>query len=234
MIVARFTRPPRRTLLSRSLPKDRGSGDDRYAIGPGGRALALCDGASEGWDGAGWAAALASALVRFEEPQAAVTAARATRRAAAVSGDWLTSAAQARGSWSTALALRLSPDGREAQAAAVGDTVLFILDGCEPLASFPLDDPGAFGSTPELVAENGDEEPSFHRASFSLHGLRRPRLALVSDALAARALAEPRLGRNALWAFLLGASDAAFKAWVGAETEAGRLRRDDLTMLAAL
>ena len=234
MIVARTGGPALRTRLARSLPKDRGSGDDRMAFREDGLALALCDGAGEGWDGAGWAEALAEALCRIEDPGRAVEAARAGRRSDPRAEGWLESAARARGSWSTALAVRFEAGGRRVSAAAVGDTVLFLLDGCRPAASFPLDDPGAFGSTPDLVAENGTESPGFSRAEFSLAGLRRPRVALLTDALAARALSEPESGRAGLWAFLLGAPEAAFRAWARVETEAGRLRRDDLSLLAAV
>ncbi len=229
-----LTRQGARLLLKRSLPKDGGRGDDRLAWADGGRTLALCDGASEGWDGAGWAAALARALCRHEDPERAVEEARAERRACARGDGWLESAARARGSWSTALAVRLHAGGRRVSAAALGDTVLFILDGCRPVSSFPLDDPADFGSSPALVAENGSGGEDFLKAEFPLDGLKRPRIALLTDALAARALAEPAAGRSALWAFLLGAPEAAFKAWAKAEIEASRLRRDDLSLLAAV
>ena len=220
--------------MARNLPKDRGLGDDRMAVRSDGLALALCDGAGEGWDGAGWAGALAKALCRTEDPERAVRLARASRAGRPADSGWLEDAARARGSWSTALAVRFEGGGRRVRAAAVGDTVLFLLDGCRPLASFPLDDPGAFGSTPDLVPENGDECIGFAWAEFSLAGLRRPRVALLTDALAARALSEPEAGRSALWAFLLGAPPSAFRAWAIAETAAGRLRRDDLSLLAAV
>ena len=228
--------PPLRGRVVRNLPKDRGLGDDRMAVRPDGLALALCDGASEGWDGAGWAEALARSLCRTWDPERAVRLARAARGRAARTADsgWLEDAARARGSWSTALAVRFEGGGRSVRAAAVGDTVMFLLDGCRPLASFPLDDPGAFGSTPDLVPENGEAKVEFAEAEFSLAGLRRPRVALLTDALAARALSEPEAGRNALWAFLLGAPPSAFRAWAQAETAAGRLRRDDLSLLAAV
>ena len=112
---------------------------------------------------------------------------------------------------------------------------MFLLDGCRPLASFPLDDPGAFGYHPGSGAQNGEESVGFAEAEFSLAGLRRRRVALLTDALAARALSEPEAGRNSLWAFLLGAPPSAFRAWAVAENAAGRrLRRDDLSLLAAV
>lgn len=225
---------PRRSLLVRSLPKDRGAGDDRFAWGDGGRVLSLCDGASEGWDGAGWAAALATALCRMENPVAAVEAARTRRRALGAGAGWLESAARERGSWATALVVRVRAGGRVVEAAAVGDTVLFILDGCKPVTSFPVDHASAFGDSPDLVAENGKESPRFVEAEFPLSGLRAPRLALVTDALAARALSEPEAGRNALWAFLLGSPAKAFSAWARAEIRIGRLKQDDLTLVAVV
>lgn len=62
-----------------ALPRHGDSGEDRWAAAGG--AWALCDGASEGWDGAGWAAALARALVLHTDPREAVRAARRLYRA---------------------------------------------------------------------------------------------------------------------------------------------------------
>lgn len=221
-----------RPLALRSLPKEAGSGDDRAAWMPDGRAWALCDGASEGYDGAGWAEVLSLYLCAHPDAQDAVAQARIARAGRRPPSDWLSEAAQRRGSWSTALAVRVLPGGRSLEVQAVGDTVFFLLDGSEPVMSFPLSDPSSFGSAPDLVPES--EGPAeFSVLQVPLAGLARPRFALATDALAARILSEPAESQASLWRFLLGTPESAFREWARAETDAGRIRKDDLTLVAA-
>jgi len=238
---------PRRLRLRRRLcwAEHGTSGEDRWA--GRGRNWALCDGASEGFDGAGWAACLARQLVRSPSVDQAVARARALyardRQRGQDGVDWLAELGALRGSWSTVLFLRLSRAGSLVQVWARGDTVFLLRDGDETRASFPLDDPGAFGTHPELVADRpdaaADSVPAgaagasgpFRRAAYSLRRLRRPLLVLATDALAQRILRAEGPDRRRLWAFLDRCSAAEFGAWARAEMDAGRLVRDDLTLL---
>ncbi len=297
-----------------ALPRHGDSGEDRWAAAGG--AWALCDGASEGWDGAGWAAALARALVRFEDPREATREARRGYHtfgavytgqpnpnhgagyavqpnphipapgggayavqphpptppprdgayavqpnpqstdytvqpnpspripdlASPTAASWLDEAAAARGSFSTALVVRVSRSGGFVRAYARGDTVLFIRDGLDTLAAFPLDDPGDFSLRPELVADRPAANGSVGGASapvpddflstiIPIGGLRRPVLCLATDALAARVLRAAGSERAELWDFLDRAGAAEVDAWARAETARGALREDDLTLL---
>lgn len=223
-----------------SIPHHGQAGEDRWAGRSG--AWALCDGASEGYDGAGWANCLARSLVRSDSTGAAVLRARIAYQAtrSSLSGqsgssqDWLLERGAARGSWSTALLVRVSRLGGFLQAHACGDTVLFVRDGLEPVCSFPIDDADAFNQSPSLIADRaGDDRGSdaFSSATIMLGGLRRPSLVLASDALAARILAVHGSERRALWAFLAAADAPDLQSWVASEHGCGRLREDDLTML---
>ncbi|MBN1243419.1 MAG: hypothetical protein JXA15_12025 [Spirochaetales bacterium] len=229
-----------------SLPFHGDSGEDRWAAADS--AWALCDGASEGYDGAGWAAALARALVLHADPSAAARAARRQYRAGfgvyAVqpnpetgaapypTSGWLAEASAARGSFSTALAVRASRSGGFVRAYARGDTALFVRDGLETLAAFPLERADDFGLAPDLVSAGGDGTEDFLVATIPVGGTRRPVLCLATDALAARILRAAAGERRELWDFLDRADAAQLDAWARAEIAAGTLREDDLTLLA--
>jgi hypothetical protein len=230
---------PLRSLIS--IPHHGPAGEDRWAGRRG--AWALCDGASEGYDGAGWARCLARSLVSSDSIGTAVQRARAAYQpslapspgqAADRGRDWLREMGEARGSWSTALLVRVSRLGGYLRAEACGDTVLFVRDGYDTVCSFPIDDADAFNQSPALVADRDGEdrgEDAFSSVTILLGGLRRPSLVLASDALAARVLSSHGAERRALWAFLAAAGKAELSSWAEAEQAGGRLRADDLTML---
>ena len=222
-----------RLLTLRSLPKDSRYGDDRVAWRNDGLVWSLCDGASEGYDGSRWADELSRSLCVVQNPEEAVSHARAFRLTKESSVDWLSEAARRRGSWSTALVVQVKAGSRKLRIHAVGDTVFFLLDGSEPLLSFPISDSSDFGSTPDLIPEKGRGSIDFLTMDINLGCLKRPRFALVTDSLAARILSEPPEIRADLWRFLLGAPDASFRKWARTEMNEGRIRRDDLTLLAA-
>jgi len=234
---------PRSFALRRviSIPHHGLEGEDRWAGRAG--AWALCDGASEGYDGAGWARSLARSLVSTNSTYSAVQQARTSYMAsrsslqgqlAGTDQDWLRERGAARGSWSTALLVRVSRLGGFLRAEACGDTVLFVRDGFDPVCSFPIDDADAFNQSPALIADragNDRGDDAFSSVTIMLGGLRRPSLVLASDALAARVLAVHGAERRALWAFLATADTPALQSWAASEHAGGRLRADDLTML---
>ncbi|MBL8967476.1 MAG: hypothetical protein JNG85_10720, partial [Spirochaetaceae bacterium] len=154
-------------------------------------------------------------------------------RAAAGPRDWLADRARARGSWSTALLVEIGRGGRSLRASAIGDSCLFVLDGLELRAAFPLDSPAAFSNTPELVEDRARPgsggTPRFRSVVVGLAGLRRPALILATDSLAAHLLASE--DRRDLLRFLAQATLADFEAWARRGMAEGRLGRDDLTLL---
>lgn len=219
-----------------SLPKEEAPNEDRWAICPSSGRWALCDGASESWDARGWARALARSLARWGADSIALDRARVGYAKGLLSigrdSDWLGERARARGSWSTALVLETSPRGLGALVSAIGDTTLFVLEGFELRLSFPMKAGDRFGSTPELIAETRADaiDPPFRHCRISLKELRRPSLVLATDALAARILDAPS-EEAGLFRFLRAADEGRFAEWARGQVAAGRMARDDLTML---
>lgn len=194
--------------------------------------LALCDGASEGWDSGRWAGRLARELARGGPCGAAILRARREfMRTRPERGDWLTERARQRGSWATALVVEIGSGGRSLRASAIGDTTLFVLDGYDTVFSFPVEDPGGYSSTPELIGDDVEALPEFRRIIVRLAGLRRPSFALATDAIAAKVLAAHASERRELWRFFGTASAAVFDAWACRGMTTGSLVRDDLTVL---
>jgi hypothetical protein len=216
-----------------SLAKDGEEGEDHWAAREELGRFVLCDGASEGWDGGGWARTLAACLVRGESAAQAIVEARQAFDKGQVGEEegWLEERARARGSWSTALVASTGQGGLFLRALAVGDSCLFLLDGYRMLASFPQASPLEFGNAPDLISAEDLEPPPFRLFSHPLARLRRPRLVLASDAMAARLLAADFRDDGEAWASLRHLAPRGFSSWVAEERGAGRLRADDLSLL---
>ncbi len=89
--------------------------------------------------------------------------------------DWLSRASLARGSWSTALALRCSPTFSYIEVWAMGDTELFILDGFRAVLHLPLLRAEDFSASPTLIASSAsapEADPTSITAASP--GLRTP------------------------------------------------------------
>lgn len=228
-----------------SHPEHSQAGEDRWALDPGTGYLALCDGASEGWDSGRWAGCLATALAHRGPGEEALRQARAafdraakTRIAATAQvppgggpEDWLAARARKRGSWATALVARPGPGGLSLQASAIGDTCLFVLDGFSCVYSFPLARAEDFTNAPALIGAEDSSLPAFATRTIRLASLHRPSFALATDALAARLLSGSLGEKRELWAFLARATDESFEAWAISEMDQGKLGRDDLSLL---
>lgn len=248
-----------------SLPYHGTLGEDRWAWGDdrwGCRTWALCDGASESYDAAGWARELATALVRFSHPPKrfpgphyeqdaqgtvksglAGTLERAVQRAQRDYGrrvqrkpggpsDWLTRGAQKRGSWSTALGIRIPANGASVDAWAVGDTELFLLDGYEERLRFPLRAVKDFTSSPFLIgSQRLSTAPQWRYLYSSLRSFHHPKIILVSDGLAAFIMRTPTASSTDLWSFLLRTPLPELSRWIRQERDGGRIPSDDYTLL---
>ncbi len=216
------------------------TGEDRGIADSSRRRWVLCDGASEGWDPAGWAGILARSLAMLGPNARAIVNAREDFASSSGSketsggADWLSVRARVRGSWSTALVVEASPGSQYLEISSIGDTCAFILDGFVPVLSFPLSDPLLFSSTPDLIGGEHGPIPAFNRVVVPLGRLKRPSFALATDALAARLLSEMGCtngSSDSIWRFLAGADEKAFKAWVEEGIERGAMTRDDATLM---
>ncbi|MCX7788901.1 MAG: hypothetical protein N2442_14525 [Spirochaetes bacterium] len=169
------------------LPKEGERGQDRVARSYLRNVWVLCDGASEGYDGGGWARDLSRCAVRFSSIQRAVRVARSNRSRQILSWealDWAGIQARAKGSYSTLLRVRILH--RTIQVEGVGDTVVFFLRGYTTLFGFPCMEAEFFHRDPILIS-NRLQDPIPPMPSITVHW-RRERITsilLATDALAA-------------------------------------------------
>ena len=165
--------------------------------------------------------------------------------------DWLSRASLARGSWSTALALRCSPTFSYIEVWAMGDTELFILDGFRAVLHLPLLRAEDFSASPTLIASSAsapEADPTSITAAspatgtahkqlpwvyrkINLRPLRNPCLILVSDALASYILGHTPAESAKLWQFLLTEKPEQVYRWLGEEEGHFQLRPDDHTLI---
>lgn len=250
------------------------AGDDRWAWRRGntGRtSWVLCDGASESFDGAGWAKILAESLalrlvgpssfssrgyhtaegqknvaIRIDPADLPNQGAREARRryrreripqlASHHPGmEWLNQVSLARGSWSTALAVRISPFFSHVDVWALGDTELFVLDGWQELLHLPLQKSSDFTIGPPLIASSdGGTVLSWWYRRLNLRSLRRPRLVLVSDTLASYILEKQEAGDSNFLREILTLTPENLACRLSYEETTGRLRRDDHSLLEVI
>ncbi len=130
--------------------------------------------------------------------------------------------------------LGLVVEGRQWRALAVGDSCLFRVRQGKPLLSFPLEQSAQFGSTPVLLGSRcaaGEVMDEDRRQSGEV----RPgdHLFLMTDALACWFLSEVEAGHRP-WLHLqdLDAEPDGFEEWVDRLRGAGKLRNDDVALVA--
>jgi hypothetical protein len=124
------------------------------------------------------------------------------------------------------------------KAVAVGDTCLFHTRGEELLRAFPLERAEQFDNVPKLVGSRMSAEALRQRRRLWTDGAGQSgdRLWMMTDALAQWCLAENEAGQepwSALASHLTAPEPAErFAAWIEKLRDSGRLRNDDVTLLA--
>jgi hypothetical protein len=230
-----------------SLPKRGHRADeceDAAAAAPERGRFAVADGAAESCHSGLWARLLAEAFVENTERRPAWGAwlpPLQERWAGSVrqppgSGPlpWYLDARLRQGAFATFLGLVVEGDGWSA--VAVGDSCLFHVRDGRLLRAFPLSRAAEFNSSPWLVGSRTSplEVPGKQGARAEGDWRGDDRLWLMTDALAHWFLREAEGGGRPWLPLerLLGQPDEAFAAWVEEQRQAGRLRDDDVTLLA--
>ena len=131
------------------------------------------------------------------------------------------------GAFATFLGLTVGPD--QWQAVATGDTCLFVVRDDGLRAAFPVPAAAAFGTRPDLL---GSRQTGRVRAAAVQGTLAAgDRLLLMTDALAEWFLAAHEAGTRP-WHELAALTAADFPAWVAGRRAAGKLKNDDVTLVA--
>lgn len=229
-----------RTVVGRQriffLPKEGSLGQDRFSHSPGRGVWVLCDGASEGFDGGGWAKDLSRSAARFGSLHRAVEQARISRflRFRGILkesiSDWSQILARQKGSYSTLLRVRIGP--RSVQVEAVGDTILFFLQGYEVVYGFPSMEAEFFLQDPPLISDrlNG-EIPPILIGHFPWRKPRITSLLLSTDALALFLLSLEKEEQRKILSLLHRGKETQIRTTLEEERERKRLRWDDLSYL---
>jgi hypothetical protein len=154
---------------------------------------------------------------------------------------WYSEPAIERGAFATFLGLSVHTDADAVyrwEAMAVGDTCLFHTRGDELLRAFPLERAGQFDNVPKLVGSRMSAQSLRQRRRDWTDGTGGvgDRLWMMTDALAQWCLAENEAGQRP-WpklTLLLTAPEPAerFAAWIERLRDGGRLKNDDVTLLA--
>ena len=219
------------------LPKEGSRGEDRFSRSPRRGVWVLCDGASEGYDGGGWARDLSRSAVRFSSLRRAVTSARRCRssRSRLLSGlgddsDWVAVLARNKGSYSTLLRLRVFP--RTVEVEGIGDTVVFFLKGYEIAYGFPGREAEFFHRDPLLISDRSqDGIPPSWAASFPWRKKRITSFLLATDALALFLVSLGKEEQRKILALLHRGRETQIQKVLVKERQGKRIRWDDLSYL---
>lgn len=217
--------------------RDSSPNEDRYASSIDGRACAVSDGASISFDPGPWAQILtqgfvegASLTAAWIKDAAAVYAAKYDRDAL----DWMQQGALDRGSFASLLGIRPASTVGSIEVLAVGDSTLAIIDAGELQLTLPYTRPEQFDASPQLISTRAAEnEPIFcdhdvvETDVIDLRPFASPCLLLMTDALGHWLISYPARAHE----LTTKLSGEEFEEFVVSEREAGRLRRDDTTLL---
>ena len=204
---------------------------------------ALSDGASVSFDSASWARILVRRYGR--DPQfnrAWLAAAIAEFRELYDRDDmpWMQQASFDRGSFASLLGVRVIDGGRLIQLFSVGDSLAVLCDGDRIKATFPLRAASEFNRSPQLLCTNPMQNVFLDKvdldydltADWSFCGLEQPALLCMTDALGHWLLSQRDQDPSPI-AVLRGLrTPTAFARFVQQERGAGRMKRDDTTLIA--
>jgi hypothetical protein len=202
---------------------------------------ALSDGASISFDSASWARILVRRYARDPCFGGAWLASALAEFAALHDREglsWMQQAAFDRGSFASLLGLQHA--GARVEVLAIGDSIAVLCDADRVLATFPYESPEQFDERPLLLstdpAQNGflaegDSKRNFV-VEWDMGPLASPSLLCVSDALGHWIIAHRDTQPSPIAALRAIKTRRQFIRFVANERKAGRMRRDDTTILA--
>ena len=210
--------------------------EDRYARE--GDTFALSDGATISYDSALWAQIICARYVQSPH----VTSdwldgciLEFNTRHDRATMPWHKEAAYDRGSFASLLGVTLT--GTAIHIDAIGDSLAVLCDGDAPKDSFSYREVEQFDQAPMLLCTDHAKNPIFENGvlagewmhDWSLEQLQSPRLLCMTDALGQWLLS--RKGTDSTEKLFSLETKEAFDQFVHDEREAGRLKRDDTTLL---
>jgi hypothetical protein len=198
---------------------------------------ALSDGASVSFDSAAWAKILVRRYAqnsKFDREWLGGAIGEFEKLYDRESLPWMQQASFDRGSFASLLGVRHVGSG-VVDVLAIGDSIAVLCDGNHILSSFPYTSPDEFEQRPQLLSTNAADNnfiDDIEPRRWNLSEYERPALLCMTDALGQWVLAHRDDEPSPIATLRRIKSLAVFKRFVASERQAGRLRRDDTTLLA--
>ena len=204
---------------------------------------AVSDGASVSFDSASWARILVRRYTRNPEfTREWLSAAIAEFRKLYDRDNlpWMQQASYDRGSFASLLGVRIADGGRAIQVLSIGDSLAVLCDGDRIKATFPLSTPAEFTGSPQLICTNPMQNAFLDKmdsaydlvADWTFRGLEQPALLCMTDALGHWLLSQRDRGSSPISVLRKVRTPGAFARFVQEERTAGRMKRDDTTLIA--
>jgi hypothetical protein len=229
--------------LAFSIPKceDNRNEDGFYRSAKG--VYALSDGASVSFDSASWARILVRHYARNPEFTREWLSAAIAEYRKLYDRDtlpWMQQASFDKGSFASLLGVRIVDEGRLIQILSIGDSLAVLCDGDSIKATFPFSAASAFTRSPQLLCSNpagnafldGVDLSYDLVADWSFRGLERPALLCMTDALGHWLLSQRDRNSSPISVLRKVQTPKAFARFVQEERAAGRMKRDDTTLIA--
>jgi hypothetical protein len=229
--------------LAFSVPKaeDRRNEDSFHRSAKG--VFALSDGASVSFDSASWSRILVRRYTRNPQfTRAWLSAAIAEFRKLydRDSLPWMQQASFDRGSFASLLGVRVIDGGRLIQVLSIGDSLAVLCDGDCIKATFPISAASDFNRPPQLLCTDPAENVFLNEADvgydliadWTFCGLRQPALLCMTDALGHWLLSQRDRDSSPISVLRKVRTPEAFARFVQEERAAGRMKRDDTTLIA--
>jgi hypothetical protein len=234
----------RRSPLSVALtvPKVEGQrNEDNYQYSRKG-VFALSDGASVSFDSASWSRILVRRFARcpdFTPEWLSEAITEFSKLYDRESLPWMQQAAFDKGSFASLLGVRVFEQGR-VQILAIGDSLAVLVDGDDIKTTFPYTMAAQFDQRPQLLCTNPIENAFLANvdhnydisADWTFGGMANPALLCVTDALGQWLLSWNDPERSAISILRGLRTPKLFSRFVYGERAAGRMRRDDTTLMA--
>ena len=204
---------------------------------------ALSDGASVSFDSASWARILVRRYTRdpeFTREWLSAAIAEFRQLYDRDSLPWMQQASFDKGSFASLLGVRMADGGRAIQVLSVGDSLAVLCDGDRIKATFPLSSAAEFTQSPQLICTNPTHNAFLDKMDFaydlvadwSFRGLEQPALLCMTDALGHWLLSQRDRDSSPISVLRRLRTPGAFARFVREERAAGRMKRDDTTLIA--
>jgi hypothetical protein len=230
--------------LAFSVPKGEGQNEDSFHRSAKG-VFALSDGASVSFDSASWARILVRRYTQNPEVSREWLSGAIAEFRKLYDRDslpWMQQASFDQGSFASLLGVRVFDGGQLIQVLSIGDSLAVLCDGDCIKASFPLSAASEFNRSPQLLCTDPAQNVFLDEVDFdydlvadwSFRGLKQPALLCMTDALGHWLLSQRDQDRSPIGVLREVKTPKAFARFVQEERAAGRMKRDDTTLMALL